>query len=194
LRVDQCLLSQSGRRQDIKKIVSHPQSLGQCREWLALHLSDLPVMEVSSNAQASELARKDSHIAAIAGRSAARRYKLRIVAGDIQDQADNFTRFFVIGDDPIAKPSGDDKTSLLLSVAHESGALFRVLKPFADHHVSLCSIESRPLKGRQWEYLFFLDLVGHVDEPRVKRALAAVKRRCLAVKVLGSYPAPLRPA
>ncbi|HYD48132.1 MAG TPA: prephenate dehydratase [Terriglobales bacterium] len=193
LRIDQCLLSKSGRVDRIKRIVSHPQSLGQCRQWLAEHLPQVPLEEVASNARAAERARDDSGVAAVAGLTAAHRYKLRVVARNIQDQANNFTRFFVIGRDPIAKASGDDKSSLLLSVSHTAGALHRVLKPFADHQVSLCSIESRPLKGRPWEYLFFLDLVGHVDEPRVKRALAAVAKRCHAVKVLGSYPAALPP-
>lgn len=193
LRIDQCLLSRSGERKRIRKVVSHPQSLGQCRQWLAAHLPGIPTVEVSSNAQAAELASKDGALAAIAGLTAAHRYGLRIVARSIQDEANNFTRFFVIGRDPIPKASGDDKSSLLLSVHHEAGALHRVLKPFADHDVSLCSIESRPLRGRPWEYLFFLDLVGHIEEPRVKRALDAVAKRCLAVKVLGSYPAALPP-
>lgn len=194
LRVEQCLLSRSGRADQIRRIVSHPQSLGQCRQWLAANFPDVTLVEASSNAKAAEMASEDPHTAAIAGEAAGRRFRLRVVAENIQDQANNFTRFFVLGTDALGKPTGDDKTSLLLSVRHEPGALHRMLKPFADHDVSLCSIESRPLKGRPWEYLFFLDLFGHVGEERVQRALAAVKRRCLAVKVLGSYPAALPPS
>jgi chorismate mutase/prephenate dehydratase len=111
-----------------------------------------------------------------------------VIAANIQDLAHNCTRFLVIGPDGVGQPSGDDKTSLLLSLRHQAGALHRVLKPFADNGVSICTIESRPLKERAWEYLFFLDLVGHVAEARVAKALAAVQKRSLSLKVLGSYP------
>ena len=191
LRIEMCLLSRNGGGRP-QRIVSHPQSLGQCRQWLAQHFPGVPQVEVASNARAAEMASRDARIAAIAGRAAAELYRLKIIAPSIQDQAHNYTRFVVLGPESDARPSGDDKTSLLLSVSHEAGALHRVLKPFADNHVSLCSIESRPLKGRPWEYVFFLDLVGHVHEPRVARAVAALKKRCLFLKVLGSYPAALR--
>ena len=193
LRVEQCLLSKSGDATRIRRIVSHPQSLAQCRGWLAEHYPRTPQVETASNAQAAEQARRDTHVAAIAGRVAADLYHLRVVAANIQDLAHNCTRFLVLGRDGVGKPSGDDKTSLLLSVPHEAGALHRVLKPFADNHVSISTIESRPLKERAWEYLFFLDLVGHVLEPRVERALAALRNRCLLLKVLGSYPAAPQP-
>jgi len=153
----------------------------------------VPLVEAASNARAAELASRDSHVAAIAGRVAAEHYGLRIVTANIQDLAHNSTRFLVLGRDGMGKPSGDDKTSLLLSVAHEAGALHRVLKPFADNRVSISTIESRPLKERAWEYLFFLDLVGHVHEARIERALAGLRQRCLLLKVLGSYPAAPRP-
>lgn len=193
LRIDQCLMSKSGRAERVERIVSHPQSLGQCRQWLAHNFPGIPQVEALSNAQAAEEARKDPKAAAIAGVGAAEQYKLELIASHIQDETDNYTRFFVVGLDPNADASGDDKTSLLVSVNHEAGALYRVLRPFADHKVSLCSIESRPLKGRPWEYVFFLDLVGHVDEERVGKALDAVGKRSLSVKVLGSYPAALPP-
>lgn len=192
LRIEQCLLSRNDRLDGIKRIVSHPQSFGQCRQWLAQHLPGVPQVEVASNAHAAALAQRDARVAAIAGRVAAERYALKVLAASIQDQANNYTRFVVLGRDGDGRPSGDDKTSLLLSVAHEAGALHRVLKPFADNRVSISTIESRPLKGRAWEYVFFLDLVGHMHEPRVARALAAVKRRSVFLKVLGSYPAALR--
>jgi chorismate mutase/prephenate dehydratase len=193
LRVEQCLLSKSGDAQRIRRIVSHPQSLGQCRRWLAQHHPGVRQVDAASNAQAAELASRDARVAAIAGRVAAEQYGLRVVAANIQDLAHNCTRFLVLGRDGMGKPSGDDKTSLLLSVPHEAGALHRVLKPFADNHVSISTIESRPLKERAWEYLFFLDLVGHVHEARIERALAALRPRCLLLKVLGSYPAAPRP-
>jgi chorismate mutase/prephenate dehydratase len=189
LRVEQCLMSRSGRMDGIKRIVSHPQSFGQCRGWLAEHFPGVPQIEAASNAQAAEMARQDGRVAALAGRAAAEHYQLKIVAASIQDQAHNCTRFLVIGRDGTGHPSGDDKTSLLMSVPHQAGALHRVLRPFANNSVSISTIASRPLKERAWEYLFFLDLIGHVQEPPLARALAALKPRCLLLKVLGSYPA-----
>lgn len=193
LRVEQCLLSRSGRRQDMARIVSHPQSLAQCRQWLAQHAPALPQVEVASNAQAAIAARDDSRVAAIAGRVCAEEYGLRVIAANIQDHRHNCTRFLVLGLDGIGRPSGDDKTSLLLSLPHKAGALHRVLKPFADNGVNIGTIESRPLKERAWEYLFFLDLAGHVQEAHVARSLEAVRRRCLLLKVLGSYPSAAGP-
>jgi chorismate mutase/prephenate dehydratase len=193
LRIEQCLLSKSGDAKQIRRIVSHPQSLAQCRRWLTQYYPGITQVDAASNAQAAELASRDRRVAAIAGRIAAEHYGLRIVSPNVQDLAHNCTRFLVLGRDGMGKPSGDDKTSLLLSVPHEAGALHRVLKPFADNHVSISTIESRPLKERAWEYLFFLDLVGHVHEARVERALAALRQRCLLLKVLGSYPAAPRP-
>jgi chorismate mutase/prephenate dehydratase len=194
LRIDQCLLSRRGGADGVRRIVSHPQSLGQCRQWLAEHFPGVPQVEVASNAQAAALAAREARTAAIAGRVAAEHYGLKIIAPSIQDQINNYTRFVVIGPDGVGRPSGDDKTSLLLTLPHEAGALHRVLKPFADNRVSISTIESRPLKGQPWEYIFFIDLVGHLQEPRVARALAAIKGRSLFLKVLGSYPAALRPA
>lgn len=191
LRIDQCLMSRNGRAERVERIVSHPQSLGQCRQWLARTFPGVPQIEAMSNAHAAEIARDDPSAAAIAGRDAAERYGLELIASNIQDHINNYTRFFVVGHDPIGPPSGDDRTSLLVSVAHEAGALYRLLRPFADHGVSLCSIESRPLKDRPWEYVFFVDLVGHVEDANVAKALAAVRRRSHSAKVLGSYPAAL---
>lgn len=192
LRIDQCLLSKARRRSDVKSIVSHPQSLGQCRQWLADHFPGVPQLEAASNAQAAEIARGDASVAAIAGRVAAEYYDLNILAERIQDQINNYTRFLVLGADGVGPHSGDDKTSLLFSLPHRSGALHRVLKPFADNHVSISTIESRPLKGHPWEYVFFLDLVGHQQDRNVTRALALLKEHCLFFKVLGSYPASLK--
>jgi chorismate mutase/prephenate dehydratase len=144
---------------------------------------------VASNAAAAEYAAAHPGSAAIAGRPAAARYGLKLLATSIQDLPNNVTRFLVVSHDRRAKPSGDDKTSLLFAVPHEAGALFRVLEVFAQQRINLSTIESRPLKGRAWEYVFFIDLVGHVDEARMRSALTALRRRALFVKVLGSYPA-----
>ncbi len=194
LRVEQCLMSLSGDPSKIRRIVSHPQSLGQCRHWLQVNYPRTPQVEAGSNSQAAELARRQRSVAAIAGRIAAELHGLKVIAANIQDQANNYTRFLVLGRDSIGGPSGDDKTSVVLSAPHEAGALFRILKPFADNSVSLCNIESRPLKGHAWEYVFFLDMVGHVESPEVARALDAVREQSLFCRVLGSYPSALRPA
>ncbi len=193
LRIEHCLLSRSGRPDRIRTIVSHPQSIAQCRNWLRQHYPRIPLVEAASNAAAAERARRETSVAAIAGRIAADLYGLQIIAANIQDLANNYTRFLVLGRDGVGRPSGDDKTSMLLSTAHRAGALYSVLQPFADNGVSLCNIESRPLKGRAWEYVFFLDMVGHREDPHVAKALVDVANRCLFSKVLGSYPAALRP-
>lgn len=194
LRVEQCLMSRTGKAEKIRRIVSHPQSLGQCRHWLQINYPRIAQIEAGSNSQAAELAARNPGTAAIAGRIAADLLGLKIIASNIQDQANNYTRFLVLGRDGIGKPSGDDKTSVVLSAPHEAGALYRILKPFADNNVSLCNIESRPLKGHAWEYVFFLDMVGHVDSADVALALDAVREQSLFCRVLGSYPAALRPA
>ncbi len=193
LRIEHCLLSRGGRSDQVRVILGHPQALAQCRKWLSQHYPSVPQIETSSTAAAAQRAREEEGSAAIASRIAADLYDLQIVAANIQDLANNFTRFWVLGRDGFGRPSGDDKTSIVLSTRHEAGALYRILKPFAEHGVSLCNIESRPQKGRPWEYLFFLDMVGHVEDQRVAAALEAVRKRALLCKVLGSYPAALPP-
>lgn len=189
LRIDHCLLCRSRRSRRLRRIVSHAQSLAQCREWLARHYAGIPLEMIASNAAAAALAARDPTVGAIAGRQAASHYGLQIVAAGIQDQADNCTRFLIVSSDGYSEPSGDDKTSILVSVPHEAGALYRMLAPFARHGINMSTIESRPMKGRAWEYFFFIDLVGHVAEPAMAKALAEVRRRSLFLKVLGSYPA-----
>lgn len=189
LRIDHCLLARTNPPRTLRRIVSHPQSLAQCRGWLTQHYPRVQLVEVASNAVAAEQAARQSTTAAIAGRPAAERYKLHIVAQSIQDQPNNFTRFVVVCGDGNAAPTGDDKTSILFSVPHRAGALFSVLQPFARHRINLSTIESRPLKGRPWEYVFFLDLAGHINEPAMAKAITAFERRVLFLRVLGSYPA-----
>jgi chorismate mutase/prephenate dehydratase len=189
LEVRHCLLSRSGLRKQVKRVVSHPQSLAQCRRWLAAHLPGVPLEETTSNARAAEIAAQDPSVGAIAGRLAAERYGLKIAADGIQDQSANFTRFVVLGqprDNSVS--SGHDKTSILFSVKDEVGVLYRMLRPFAENSINLMCIESRPLKGRPWEYLFFLDVKGHLHEERISRAVQELAKGCLFVKVLGSYP------
>jgi chorismate mutase/prephenate dehydratase len=189
LRIDQCLLAKSSNPRRLRRIVSHGQSLAQCRTWLSQHYPRVLLEAVASNSAAAALAAQDGATAAVAGRQAALHYGLCVVAASIHDQSDNTTRFLVVSADGRNDPSEDDKTSILLSVAHESGALYRVLEPFARNGINMSTIESRPLKGRAWEYVFFIDVAGHESAPALKKALASIRRRSIFVKVLGSYPA-----
>ncbi len=195
LPVRHCLLARAGAtRATIKRVVAHPQALAQCRRWLGRELPHARTEQEASNAAAAERAGKESGTAAIAAEAAAETYGLAVIAQAIQDEPGNLTRFLVLGQHDAEQPSGDDKTSLVMSVRDEVGILARMLRPFAAHGIDLIKIESRPLRERPWEYFFFLDLKGHRRERRVQRALAAVDRTALRLKVLGSYPAAPEPA
>jgi chorismate mutase/prephenate dehydratase len=181
------LLSRSGQDVDVQKIVSHPQALAQCRGWLARHFPAVPVEEVASTAHAALKAAGDGSLAAISSAMAKEVYGLKTVAANIEDQSNNITRFLVIGK-MSTKPSGDDKTSLVFSVQDKPGVLHRMLQPFARRRINLSKIESRPLKNKPWEYMFFLDLRGHREEAPVKKAIAGLERDCVFLKIMGSYP------
>lgn len=181
------LLSRSGRAGDVKKVVSHPQALAQCRGWLATHFASVPVEEVASTAHAAIRASEDGSLAAISSAMAKEVYGLKAIAANIEDQSTNITRFVVIGKTH-SRPSGDDKTSLVFSVQDRPGVLHRMLQPFARSRINLTKIESRPIKNKPWEYMFFLDLRGHLEERAVARAIAGLEKNCLFLKILGSYP------
>jgi len=187
LEVSHHLLSRSGALGAVAKVYSHPQAIAQTRRWLAEHLPQVPLIETTSTAAAAEMAAQDPTAAAIASEMAAALYDVPCLARRIEDHAGAFTRFLVIGRRP-APPTEHDKTSLMVSIQDQVGALFRMLKPFADHGINLTKIESRPSKRRLGEYLFFLDFEGHLAEPRVQRALEALRRDSVLVKSLGSYP------
>jgi chorismate mutase / prephenate dehydratase len=187
LEIHHYLLSRTGRMDDIKKIYSHPQPIAQCRNWLAESLPNVPVVDVASTAVAAQIVGEDYTSAAIASELAATMYDLKVVRERIEDQVNNFTRFLVIGK-KIAEKSGDDKTSLMFSVKDEVGILYRMLEPFAKRSLNLSKIESRPLKKKAWEYIFFLDLAGHILDQDVADAVQELKECCQFVKVLGSYP------
>jgi chorismate mutase/prephenate dehydratase len=189
LRIRQHLMGQMGKLARIARVCSHPQSLAQCRAWLEEHLPGIEQVAVASNAEGARRARDERGTAAIAGETAAEVYALQILAADIEDQADNATRFLVLGRQLFA-PSGEDRTTLLVSVGHTDapGALYRLLEPLARHRVSLTRIESRPSRRRKWDYVFFIDLEGHAEERHVARALAALKKRASLFRILGSYP------
>jgi len=187
LEVHHFLLSRSGKAEDIRQIVSHPQALAQCRRWLTGKLPNIPVNEAPSTAQAAQMAASDPGLAAVASRLAKELYGLEIVAANIEDRTNNITRFLVIGGQT-PSPSGAEKTSLVFSVKDEVGVLHRMLDPFARNRINLTKIESRPLKEKPWEYLFFLDLQGHIQERGIQRAIKKLEKSCLFIKILGSYP------
>lgn len=172
---------------EISQIVSHGQSFAQCRSWLDRNYPNVPRVVVSSNAEAARQAGENPSLAAIAGEMAAQRYGLRMLSTSIEDQPDNKTRFLVLGNQMVAA-SGQDKTSILVSVKNEPGALLRVLAPFDDHGISLTRIETRPAKTGEWSYVFFIDFDGHQSDSNAKAVLAGISDVALDVRVLGSYP------
>jgi len=188
LPVRQCLMSVATRREGISKVYSHTQSLAQCQQWLSRNLPQAERIAVVSNAEAARLASKDRRSAAIASRTAATLYGLKLLARNIEDDPKNTTRFAVIGAEEVS-PSGRDKTSLVLSTRNEPGAVHNLLTPLAKHGVSMTRLESRPARTGLWEYVFYVDIEGHQQEPRVARALTALARKTSFLKVLGSYPA-----
>ncbi len=187
IRIHQHLMARDGDLSGIERVYSHPQSLAQCREWLDTHLPHAERIHASNNAEAARRAAEEAGAAAIAGEVAAETYGLDILAHNIEDNPNNTTRFLVIGHQEVP-PSGDDKTSLLVSAQNRPGALYHILSPFAENNVSLTRIESRPSHCVNWEYVFFLDLQGHVSEPAIQKALASLATQADLVRVLGSYP------
>ena len=187
VRIHQYLLSRAGRIGDIERVYSHPQSLAQCSAWLRENLPGVETIPVSSNAEAARRAQKAEDAAAIAGQAASHVYGLNILAGPIQDRADNTTRFLVLGRE-LLPPCGQDRTSLLVFVKDQPGALFNVLSPLAKHGISMNRIESRPAHTQRWQYAFFIDISGHVDDTAVRAALDELEPYASQVKILGSYP------
>ena len=187
LPIHHALLAAPDAGEEIREILSHSQSLAQCRSWLDAHHPGVPRTPVNSNAEAARVAAERKDAAAIAGEVAAERYNLRILASNIEDQADNKTRFLVIGDQVVG-PSGNDKTSMLVSCRNEPGALYKVLEPFHRHDISLTRIETRPAKVGTWSYVFFIDFDGHQSEPAAKAVMEEVGAVAMDVRSLGSYP------
>jgi chorismate mutase/prephenate dehydratase len=182
------LMSKPGNMEEIMKIYSHPHAIAQCRNWLETNLPHVPVSEVASTARAAEMCLDDPTAGAIASELAAQLYGLKVVRARIEDNLNNFTRFLVLSQKPPER-TGKDKTSLMLSVKDKVGALYDLLRPFASLGINMTKIESRPSRRKAWEYIFFVDIEGHVEEDRVKKAIEEVKSRCLFMKILGSYPA-----
>ncbi len=187
LPIHQALLGVNQDYSQIQKVYSHAQSLSQCRLWLLEHLPGVDIEAVSSNAEAARKASGKTDCAAIAGENAAMQYGLNVLASHIEDHKNNTTRFLVLSREEVA-PSGRDKTSLIMSCRNEPGSLFRLLQPMHDHGISMLKIESRPSKIKRWEYLFFIDIEGHRQDEKIKRALAEVEAAAGYFRVLGAYP------
>ncbi|ADE55347.1 prephenate dehydratase [Coraliomargarita akajimensis] len=188
LPIEHCLISRSPLS-EIKEVHSKDQALGQCREWLHAHLHDAQLVNVVSTVEAVRTASERPEVAAVAGLLSAQRYGVPIQQRSIQDRDDNVTRFLVIGKTR-AKPLGDgkDKTSLVISLKDEVGALERALRAFAARGINLSKIESRPSRKKAWDYLFFIDFIGHYEDASVQAALKDLEGHCSFVKWLGSYP------
>jgi len=197
LEIAQQLLSRAGDLGEVKRVLSHPQGLAQCRGWLAANLPEVPTEETTSTAAAVEVAAGDPTVAAIAAELAGSLYGVPILRARIEDNRHNATRFLVIGAPTTAAaggrqpmgPSGRDKTSILFAMKNEPGSLYRILEPFVRAGLNLSKIESRPAKSRAWEYVIFVDFEGHRETPAVAAALREIGERTLYLRVLGSYPA-----
>jgi chorismate mutase / prephenate dehydratase len=186
LEVELCLLALSSDLSQISRVASHPQPLGQCKQWLRRHLPEAELVVTASTTSAAQDALEDPHTAAVGSRLAAE-LGLLIVRERIQDHEANATRFLVVGKQ-LTAPTGNDKTTLVFSTPHERGALRRVLEVFDEEGLNLTRIESRPLRGQLWQYAFFTDLEGHRDDSAVVRALTRLRDNGAMVRVLGSYP------
>lgn len=187
LPIHQYLLAKQDDLARIERVFSHPQSLGQTRNWLRTHLPNAERVPVSSNAEAARRAKGSDDSAAIAGEGAAGVYDLKVLAGPIEDRPDNTSRFVVIGRD-IFSPSGIDKTSLMLIAKDQPGALYHLLAPLAKHGISMTRIESRPTRQKKWQHAFFIDVNGHVEDENMKQALGELGPVTDQLTVLGSYP------
>jgi chorismate mutase / prephenate dehydratase len=187
VRIRHHLLSMEGDMSDIKKIYSHPMALAQCHSWLKANMLGVPLTEVSSTSMAAVIAAKESGAAAIGNMNLSLMYGLNVLRENIEDHPDNMTRFAAIGKNQV-RPTGDDKTSILFFLADRPGALYKALGALAERGINMTRIESRPMKTRNWEYLFFTDLEGHEEEAAIGEALDDMENYCVLLKRLGSYP------
>ena len=194
LRIEQHLMGNEDGLDSIERICAHEQSLAQCRGWLREYLPHAELIGVNSNAAGARRARDETGTAAIGGDAAAEVYNLKIMVNNVEDRADNSTRFLVIGRKLLA-PSGDDKTTVLVSTkdtAEGSGILHSLLQTFATHGVSMSRIESRPSRRKNWEYVFFIDVDGHAEEAPLKDALEELEKNSSLYRIVGAYPKAVR--
>jgi len=181
------LLSKSNSLDKVKAIHSHPNALGQCKSWIKKHLPNVMLFETTSTAKAAKIAEKDPSVAAIASSAAADIYSLNVLAKGIEDKTNNITRFLVIGSD-IPQKSGNDKTSFMFTIKDKVGALYQILEPFYRNSINLTRIESRPSKQKNWSYIFYVDIDGHINDKLVQESLKEIEKFTVLLKILGSYP------
>lgn len=185
LPIGQFLLG-AGPLGSVRRVYSHPTALGQCRAWLAAHLPAADRLEVSSTTRAAELAQDDPTAAAVGSRLAAEHYHLKILAEHIEDRSDNATRFYVLGHQ-VGQRSGNDRTALMLSIRDRVGALHDITGCLTRHALNMTRIDHRPSQRRSWDYVFFVEIIGHPEDPNVAAALAELREYCLSVRVLGAW-------
>lgn len=171
----------------IEELYSKPEIFAQCRQWLNATFKEAKTIPVASSAKAVQMAAEKPNTAAIGSAIAADLYNVMVICENIEDTANNITRFLVISKDDV-KPTGDDKTAMLFSTAHKAGALVDVLNVFRDKGLNLANIQSRPSKKREWEYCFFVDFLGHKQDKNVVEAIEEARKHCLQLSVLGSFP------
>lgn len=172
---------------EVKRVYSHTQVLGQCRDYLQNHFTDAERIEVASTAKAMEIAMAEEGSAAIAGKLMAEKYEVEPLATNVEDNSGNTTRFIILGEQE-AHPTGNDKSSICFVMHDRPGALYDALRPFRNHNISMTLIESRPLKTGNWEYCFFVDIKGHIRDKNITAAFDELKAECAYFKLLGSYP------
>jgi chorismate mutase/prephenate dehydratase len=189
LDIRHALLGHTKNLGKVRRVLAHPQAIAQCRNWLEVHLPHAELREVSSNAAAAQQAARTKSSAAIASASTASRYGLEVLQEGIQDLSRNVTRFVVVGDADQVAPVPGEKISILFSVKNEVGVLARILAPLARAGIDVLKVESRPKRGHLWDYVFFMDLCGDLEDRNVGRAVAAIRKHCVWLKVLGSYAA-----
>jgi len=187
LAIHHCLLSKGNDLELIRKVVAHGQALGQCEHWLKNNMPWAELEAVDSNALAAKMAQEDGSLAAIASEQAAILYGLQVIEAHIEDQRDNTTKFWIIGKEG-TQPSGEDKTAMIVSIPNKAGALLELLACFSQRDISMTRIISRPATDRKWDYLFFIDILGHRSEPNVAEALKDVESKAAFFKLLGSFP------
>ncbi len=187
LKIHHNILSKADKLSDIKIVYAHEQALAQTRNWLNRYMPNVEIKAVSSNGEAAKLAIKEENAAAIAGLIASDYYNLNILAAGIEDEANNTTRFLVLGNQ-FLEPTGDDKTSIVVSANNQPGLLHKLLSPISKHKVNMTRLESRPSKQEAWQYLFFIDIEGHKDDDNIKKLLNEIKEEASLFKILGSYP------